>query len=173
MKKIFTIGHSSRSFEELLRMLKESDINALVDVRRFPGSAKYPHFNHDHLKKELDFHHVQYFHLLELGGRRKPLAHSRNLNWKNDAFRGYADHMETDDFGVGISRLMHISSRFTTAMMCSEAVWWQCHRALISDMLKSLDYQVLHIMGIGKVQEHPYTNAARIINNKLSYGLDE
>src|SRR6185503_17782032 len=109
------------------------------------------------------------FHLLELGGRRQVRKDSRNTAWKNESFRGYADHMETKEFRQGIERLMEISEARRTAVMCAEAVWWRCHRSLISDFLKARGVDVIHILDAAKEQPHPYTSAARIIDGELSY----
>ncbi|MBL7696873.1 MAG: DUF488 domain-containing protein [Chitinophagaceae bacterium] len=166
---IWTIGHSTRSLEELVAMLRSFEIKVLVDVRHFPGSRKYPHFNKESLEVTLPEHNIQYVHLKSLGGRRKVHPNSRNTAWKNDAFRGYADYMETDAFEKGITELVNIASRQRTAYMCSEAVWWRCHRSMISDYLKVRGWKVMHIMDVGKAQEHPYTSPARVVNGKLTY----
>jgi uncharacterized protein (DUF488 family) len=171
IKKIWTVGHSNRSIDEFLQLLRNFEIKCLVDVRRYPGSAKYPHFNRDLMETRLIAHDIKYLHLQDLGGRRKPLPDSRNLAWRNDSFKGYADYMETDQFKNGFSSLIDATDEFVTAIMCSEALWWRCHRALISDLLKSLGYQVFHIMTLDKLQEHPFTQAARIVDGQLSYEL--
>jgi len=135
----------------------------------FPGSRRYPQFNRDSFSKALANSNIRYEHFPELGGRRKPRADSPNTAWRNDAFRGYADYMMTPEFKAGIDRLLTIAKREPTVIMCAEAVWWRCHRSLISDYLKAKSITVLHIMGEGKIQEHPFTSAARIVNGQLSY----
>lgn len=168
-KIIYTIGHSTRLIEEFILLLVSFKIELLVDIRSYPGSKKYPHFNKEYLQKHLPEHSIQYQHLPELGGRRKALKDSKNDAWRNDAFRGYADYMETEDFKKGIIILEDLASRYTTAYMCSEAVWWRCHRSLVSDYLKCKGWKVLHIMAENKSEEHPYTSPAAIINSQLVY----
>jgi uncharacterized protein (DUF488 family) len=168
--KIWTIGHSTRSIGEFVDILKKFNIKVLADVRRFPGSRKFPHFNKEFLSEKLNEHHIGYLHIPELGGRRKAQKDSKNSAWRNEAFRGYADYMQTKDFENGIEHLAGIAETAPTAYMCSEAVWWRCHRSLISDYLKSKGWEVMHIMDLNKVQEHPYTSAARIVEGKLDYG---
>ena len=166
---IFTIGHSTRSLDELIDMLKSFSIETLVDVRSFPGSRRYPHFNRDALRDSLAAAAIDYVHLPALGGRRKPRPDSLNMTWRNESFRGYADYMETEAFQNGIERLMKLGRARRTAIMCSEAVWWRCHRSLIADYLKGAGVTVTHILSAGKSEEHPYTSAAQIVNGKLSY----
>jgi uncharacterized protein (DUF488 family) len=167
--EIWTIGHSTRTFEELLEMLHSFSIELVVDVRHFPGSRKYPQFNKESLEINLPRNNIQYVHLIALGGRRKVNPYSGNTAWKNSAFRGYADYMETDAFREGVSELANKALQQRTAFMCSEAVWWRCHRSMISDYLKVHGWKVMHIMDVGKAQEHPYTSPARIVNGELSY----
>ncbi|MES1250249.1 MAG: DUF488 domain-containing protein [Chitinophaga rupis] len=171
-KIIWTIGHSTHSLEELLDMLRSFHIRLLADIRSFPGSRRYPWFNKEALQQSLPVNHIQYIHLRELGGRRPALAGSKNTGWRNAAFRGYADYMETDAFKAGIASLEALALEQRTAYMCSEAVWWRCHRSLVSDYLKFRGWTVMHIMAVGKAEEHPYTSPARIAAGKLSYGAD-
>ena len=166
---IWTIGHSTRTAEEFIALLRENQIEILVDVRHFPGSRRYPHFNQAELRETLRQVSIRYEHLVELGGRRPTRPDSPNIVWRNPSFRGYADYMETPAFQSGIERLLALARTGRTAIMCSEAVWWRCHRSMISDHLKAAGLRVLHIMGPGKVQEHPYTSAARIVDGHLSY----
>ena len=168
-KLIWTIGHSTRTIDEFINMLQSFQIRVLVDVRNYPGSRRYPHFNQDALEISLAKHNVDYVHLKSLGGRRKPKPDSMNTLWRNEAFRGYADYMETDDFKEGVKQLQMLGDKSRTAFMCSEAVWWRCHRSLISDCLKSTGWTVMHIMEVGKAEEHPYTSAARLVNGVLTY----
>ena len=151
-------------------MLQSFSISLVADIRNFPGSRRYPQFNKDNLENSLKQAGVNYIHMKELGGRRKPLPDSINTNWRNEAFRGYADYMQTDEFKNAMNKLEELASTQATAYMCSEAVWWRCHRALVSDYLKVKGWTVMHIMGIGKEQEHPYTKAATIVDGKLQYG---
>jgi len=166
---LFTIGHSTRPLEEFINLLEAFDIQTLVDVRSFPGSRRYPHFNREALRDSLAQAAIEYLHVPELGGRRRPRPDSLNMAWRNESFRGYADYMETDEFHAGIERLMTVARNRRTAIMCSEAVWWRCHRSMISDYLKSKGVDVVHILAPNKAEAHPYTSAARIVNGGLSY----
>ncbi len=166
---IYTIGHSTHTLDEFLNMLQSFEIKHLVDIRSFPGSRKYPQFNKENLERALPENGIYYTHLKELGGRRKVQKDSKNNRWHKDAFRAYADYMETENFKKGIAELTAIAAEQPTAYMCSEAVWWRCHRSMVSDYLKARGWKVLHIMGIGKVQEHPYTSAARVVGDQVLY----
>ena len=151
-------------------MLKKNGIKLLADVRSLPGSKRYPQFNREALAKALADAGILYGHVPELGGRRKPKPDSRNTTWRNASFRGYADHMETEEFHKGIERLLALAREAgRTAIMCAEAVWWRCHRSLIADYLKAHEVEVLNVLGANKVEPHPYTSAARIVNGELSY----
>lgn len=168
---LWTIGHSNRTIEQFLELLTAQKIQLLADVRRFPGSRRLPHFNQENLSPSLAAAGIDYAHFPELGGRRKALAHSPNNAWRNEAFRGYADFMMTEEFRHGIDRLLKLAHEKPTAIMCAEALWWQCHRSLIADYLKAAGHNVLHIMG-NKIEPHPYTSAARLVNGKLTYTTD-
>lgn len=169
---IYTIGHSSRPFEVFIAMLQSFQIELVADVRRFPGSRKYPQYDQEELQVCLAEHSIQYLHVVDLGGRRKAAPDSKHDAWKHPAFRGYADYMETTTFQEAISILEDAGKKFRTAYMCSEAVWWRCHRSMLSDYLKSLGWEVWHIMDIEKAKEHPYTAPARIVNGKLTYKIE-
>lgn len=143
-----------------------------MDIRRFPGSRKFPSFNKTQLAMDLQEVGIEYTHLEDLGGRRKVQAGSKNNRWRNDSFRGYADYMETMDFINAVSKLEAIALAKTTAYMCSEAVWWRCHRSMVSDYLKARGWQVLHIMAIGKAKEHAYTQPAKVEGQTVSYHDD-
>jgi len=171
--RIWTIGHSTRAIEAFISLLEENEIKLLADVRAWPGSKRYPQFNKDALTESLNAHGIYYEHFPELGGKRKSKPDSRNTAWRNVSFRGYADYMETEQFQKGIERLLDLSrSNRSIAIMCAEAVWWRCHRSLIADYLKARGVEVLHILGANKVELHPYTPAARIVNGELSYEAD-
>ncbi len=172
-KTIWTIGHSIHPFEEFTAMLHSFNIELVADIRSFPGSRKFPQFNKETLQTTLPQNHIQYIHLKDLGGRRKVTPDSKNTEWRHPAFRGYADYMETDAFKEGVTALEKLASALRTVYMCSEAVWWRCHRSMVSDYLKSEGWIVWHIMGIEKAEEHPYTAPARIVNGRLSYGGGE
>jgi uncharacterized protein (DUF488 family) len=167
--ELWTIGHSTRSAEEFAALLKDNRIEVLADVRRFPGSRRYPHFNGENLRGFLSQHAIVYEHLPELGGRRTARKDSPNTAWHNEAFRGYADYMMTDEFTSAATRLLDLAAGRRTAVMCAESLWWQCHRALIADYAKVGGVKVWHILGRGKTEEHPYTSAASIVDGQLSY----
>jgi uncharacterized protein (DUF488 family) len=169
MMKIWTVGHSTRSGEEFVQILLAHGVEVLVDVRTYPGSRRYPHFNRDVLAVSLKAQNIEYKHQANLGGRRKPRAGSHNSAWRNEQFRGYADYMETEEFKTGVEELLELASEKRVAIMCAEAVWWRCHRSLISDWLKAEGHEVIHILDERKSDEHPYTSAARVIDGRLSY----
>ena len=169
MKIVYTIGHSTLTISEFLLVLSFYEIKVLVDIRRFPGSRKYPQFNQENLKVSLEEAGIQYVHLIDLGGRRKVKKDSKNNGWRNESFKGYADYMETEDFENAANELEKIALNQTTAYMCAEGLWWRCHRSMVSDYLKARGWEVLHIMPTGKTQEHAYTAPAKIIGNKISY----
>jgi uncharacterized protein (DUF488 family) len=173
ISRIWTIGHSTRPIEDFIAALEGHGIRLLVDVRSFPGSKRYPQFNKEALAKSLREHGIRYEHFLELGGRRKPKPDSRNTAWRNASFRGYADYMETEEFQKGAERLLALAHEAgPAAIMCAEAVWWRCHRSLISDYLKARGIEVIHILDANKTEPHPFTSAARIVNGELSYGAE-
>lgn len=166
---VYTIGHSTHSLEEFVQMLKIFDIHLLADIRSFPGSRKYPQFNKVNLELSLPQNGINYYHLKDLGGRRKVRKDSKNNRWHNDSFKGYADYMETENFHKGIEGLIALAQKQTTAYMCSEAVWWRCHRSMVSDYLKAKGWKVMHIMALGRAEEHPYTSPARVVGNSVLY----
>ena len=168
-KDIYSIGHSTHPIDEFLEILKSFAITLLVDIRRHPGSRKYPQYNQDNLLNVLKNHQIEYLHLGELGGRRRPNKDSRNTGWRNLSFRGYADYMESEEFIDGIQKLENLAIEQKTAFMCSEAVWWSCHRSMVADYLKLEGWTVWHIMGVQKSVEHPYTSVSKIIDGKLNY----
>lgn len=164
---IYTVGHSTHNIDKFIAMLRSFHIELLADVRHFPGSRRFPQFNKADLKKTLEAAGIEYRHMEELGGRRRPRPDSPHTEWRNDAFRGYADHMDTDTFRHAIEELESIAGKVRTAYMCSEAVWWRCHRGLISDYFKARGWDVQHIMDVGKSTEHPYTGPARAAQGRL------
>lgn len=168
--KIWTIGHSTRTLAELLELLAVNEIEAVADVRSYPGSRRYPHFNAEALSESLADCGVEYVPMKQLGGRRRSRPDSPNTVWRSSAFRGYADYMETVEFRDGIEVLLGLARLKRTAVMCAEAVWWRCHRSMISDYLKASGATVEHIMDDGKNAIHPFTSAARVENGKLVYG---
>lgn len=173
MKTIYTIGHSTHPLDEFLEMLNSFKIETVIDIRHYPGSRRYPQFNKDALEISLPNHGFQYLHLIGLGGRRKVQPNSDNIAWHHPSFRGYADYMETAEFSKAVKELEEIALKSRTVFLCSEAVWWRCHRSMVSDYLKFHHWNVMHIMGIGNETEHPYTQPARNFNGKLSYAFGE
>jgi uncharacterized protein (DUF488 family) len=169
MMKVWTIGHSSRSFDELLALLARFDIEAIADVRRHPGSRRQPWFARDELEKSLPAAGLAYRWIPALGGRRRPAKDSPNTAWRNESFRGYADHIGTAEFAEGLTELLELAARYRTAMMCAEVLWWRCHRALISDVLKVRGIEVIHVLDEKQTKLHPYTSAATVIDGRLSY----
>jgi uncharacterized protein (DUF488 family) len=167
--EIWTIGHSTRTIDEFIRLLEGARIELVADVRKFPGSRRYPHFGQEQLERSLARAGIGYAHFPELGGRRSPQPDSPNTAWRNRAFRGYADYMSSEEFLEGMDRLKGMAKEKRSALMCAEAVWWSCHRSLIADYLKAAGWSVGHIMGEGKIQEHPYTSVAKVVAGQLSY----
>jgi len=168
---IYTLGHSSRSLEELLEILSAWKIELLVDVRSLPGSRKFPQFNRESLEAALPEKGVDYHHFKSLGGLRKKLVGpSINQAWENAAFRNYADYMQTGEFQEGLSALVAAAEVKRTAIMCAEAVPWRCHRQLISDALVGLkQVEVFHILSATKGQEHRLTGFAKIVDGRVIY----
>jgi len=171
--RIWTIGHSTRNIDQFISLLEEHGIKLLADVRSLPGSKRYPQFNKETLADSLGRVGIRYEHFPELGGRRKARQDSSNTAWRNASFRGYADYMESEQFHKDVKRLLDRAADVgPTAIMCAEAVWWRCHRSLISDYLKARGIEVMHILDANKIEPHPYTSAARIVNGKLSYAAE-
>ena len=146
MATIYTIGHSTRTLDELVAALQGHEIATLVDIRTFPMSRRLPHFNRESLELELPKAGITYVWMKELGGRRKKMRDdSPNIALRDDSFRNYADYMMTDEFAGGIARLLEIAEQEKTAIMCAERMWFQCHRMLVSDYLTAHGHTVLHI----------------------------
>lgn len=166
---LWTIGHSTHTFDELLALLARFDIEAIADVRRHPGSRRQPWFAREALEKSLPERGLSYLWIPALGGRRRPKPQSPNTAWRNESFRGYADHLGTAEFAQGLDELLALARERRTAMMCAEVLWWRCHRALISDVLKAQGIEVVHILDEKQTKVHPYTSAATVIDGRLSY----
>jgi uncharacterized protein (DUF488 family) len=168
--ELFTIGHSTHPLEEFLSLLPRHGIEDLADIRRFPGSRKYPHFNRESLAAALSIAGVEYHWLEALGGRRKGTGGpSKNLGLRNESFRNYADYMATEEFRLGVDGLLNLAKQKRTAFMCSEGLFWRCHRRLVSDYLLARGHVVRHIMPDGKLQLHTLTPGAAIENGELFY----
>jgi uncharacterized protein (DUF488 family) len=169
---IFTIGHSTRTSDELMDLLKEFKIQHLVDVRTIPRSRRNPQFNQEVLAGELPKHEIAYTHLPELGGLRKPKPDSINTAWRNDSFRGYADYMQTPEFEAALEALLQMAAKDSVIIMCAEAVPWRCHRSLIGDALLVRGIEVIDIIGAGKTQPHHLTPFAKVRGSTLVYSQD-
>jgi uncharacterized protein (DUF488 family) len=167
---VWTIGHSTRSIDDFIALLRANEINTVADVRRFPASRWHPQYNERSLRESLADEGIDYVWIPALGGRRVPLHDSPNTAWRNEAFRGYADHIATQEFAEGLFELLIVAGGSRTAIMCSEAVWWRCHRSLISDVLRSLGWKVLHIISASPPSEHEYTAPASVVDGSLRYG---
>jgi uncharacterized protein (DUF488 family) len=162
---IWTIGHSTRTAEEFLALLRANGITGLADVRTIPRSRRHPHFGREALAASLSQESIHYRHFAALGGLRKPRADSPNGGWRNSAFRGYADHMQTREFAAAIDELLAFGTEQNVAVMCAEALWWQCHRMLLSDALVARGVEARHIMsqrGASSIQLHRLTPFAQI-----------
>lgn len=169
MLTIYTIGHSTLSMEDFLRMLNSFGVRLLVDIRTVPGSRFNPQYGQAALKQSLKDAGLAYVHLTSLGGLRQGTAHSVNMGWKNKSFRGYADYMQTPAFAAGIEELMRLAGEQPTAIMCAEAVPWRCHRSLVGDALSVRGVNVMHIMGAGKATPHQLTSFACVEGHTLAY----
>ena len=166
---LWTIGHSIRAWDEFVAMLLAARIEVLADVRRFAGSRRNPQFSGQVMGAALAESDIAYVPMPDLGGRRPTHADSPNLAWRNASFRGYADYMQTPDYRAARERLAELAQAKRVAVMCAEAMWWQCHRSLIADDFKAGGWEVIHLLSPGREQEHPYTSAARIIAGRLDY----
>jgi uncharacterized protein (DUF488 family) len=171
MSTIYTIGHSTRSLDELALALTGHGIGTLVDVRSFPMSRRLPHFNREALELELPRHGIRYLWMKELGGRRKKIrSDSPNIALRNESFRNYADYMMTDEFAEGVRRLLQLAEPAKAAYMCAERMYFQCHRMLISDYLVAHGQTVLHIDDEKRpLREHKMMAEARLVDGKLVY----
>lgn len=170
---IYTIGHSTRSFPELLDALAPYDIEVVADVRRYPGSRRLPQFAEPVLRAELESRGLGYVWIPALGGRRRPLPDSVNHGWRHDAFRGYADHVHSEEFAEGLFELLMIAYGLRTVIMCAEVLWWRCHRRIISDVLVSLGIDVVHIIDGAHSSPHGLAEPARMVNSVLRYDVAE
>ncbi|MGB7554204.1 MAG: DUF488 domain-containing protein [Candidatus Korobacteraceae bacterium] len=171
MATVYTIGHSTRTFEELVAALKAHGVRNLVDIRSFPMSRRMPHFNYEFLEVELPKQGIAYVWMKALGGRRKKIRNdSPNTGLRNDSFRNYADYMLTPEFVQGVESLLEIAAQGSTAIMCAERVYFQCHRMLVSDYLTAHGHTVLHIDDDKRpLREHKLMAEARVVDGKVVY----
>ena len=170
---IFTVGHSTRAFEDFVAVLRSFEIQAVADVRLIPKSRRHPHFADEFLAQHLPKHGIAYLPFKHLGGRRRARKDSRNVGWRNESFRGYTDFMETEAFATALAELMAAAREQTTTTMCAEAVPWRCHRSLISDALLVRGWDVMDVMDVGKASPHNLTKFARVEGTDISYPADE
>lgn len=166
---LFTVGHSTRSLDELVGLLREPGIALLADVRTAPGSRRMPHFRKAALAAALPELGIAYLHLPELGGLRRPKPDSPNAGWRNDGFRGFADHMASAEFAAGLERLIELGRDRAVAVMCAEAVPWRCHRSLIADALVARGLEVRHLLGPGRSQAHSLTPFGLVDGDRITY----
>jgi uncharacterized protein (DUF488 family) len=169
MSTLWTVGHSTHPIDEFLEILRAHGITRIADIRRFPGSRKYPQYGRVELASSLEKAGIAYTWMPELGGRRTPRPDSPHGALRNASFRGYADYMDTPEFAEAAERLATLARRDRVAIMCAEAVWWRCHRSMVADYFKARDWTVLHILGSGKAKEHAYTAAAKVTEGQLTY----
>jgi uncharacterized protein (DUF488 family) len=166
---IFTVGHSTRSIDEFVKLLQAHGVKEIVDVRSIPMSRHNTQFNTDTIKESLRREHIRYKHLKKLGGLRPEKKGSINLGWRNASFRGFADYMATPEFSEGLEALMKIASLRTTAIMCAEAVPWRCHRSLIADALSKKGWIVRDIISTSAPRKHRLTPFLKIKKGQLTY----
>ncbi len=166
---IFTVGHSTLPIEQFLAVLTAYGIEQLADVRTVPRSRRNPQFNADALRESLQTAGIVYVPLKALGGLRKPRPDSPNTGWRNESFRGYADYMQTEEFALGLARLIELAGERRTAIMCAEAVPWRCHRSLVADALSVRGLDVVEIMSESSYREHALTPFARVAGTAVTY----
>jgi uncharacterized protein (DUF488 family) len=166
---VLTVGHSTRSLDELVALLHEHGVELLADVRTAPGSRRLPHFSRPALAALLPARGVAYAHLPELGGFRRARPDSPNDGWRNRSFRGYADYMSTPEWEAGLARLIALAAERRLAAMCAEAVPWRCHRSLIADGLVVRGIEVTHVLGPGQSQQHRLTPFAVVDGARITY----
>ena len=169
-KTLYTLGHSTRTMEQFLDLLRQNRIELLVDVRTIPKSRRVPHFNRQNLEAVLPVHPIDYLHLPMLGGLRKSTdPNSPNRGWRNMSFRGYADYMQTEPFEKGLGFLLSEGAERQAAVMCAEAVPWRCHRSLISDALSARGVTVCHLLSLTERREHQLTPFAKVEGFRIVY----
>jgi uncharacterized protein (DUF488 family) len=168
---IFTVGHGTRPIEEFQAILAAAGIRRLVDVRTAPGSRRHPQFGRDALPASLDSRSIEYVWRKELGGFRSGRADSPHVALRNDAFRGFADHMETEEFRSALSWLIDTSRDTPTAIMCAESLWWRCHRRMISDALTVAGCEVVHLLDERRREPHRLNPSVRVEGSRLIYDV--
>jgi uncharacterized protein (DUF488 family) len=170
--QVLTVGHGTLPADDLVDLLRSAAVNRLVDIRSFPGSRRNPQFGRDEMERWVPGAGLDYLWMRDLGGRRRPSPDSPHTALRNDAFRAYADHMDTEAFGAGIEELLVHAEDTSTAIMCSESVWWRCHRRLVADHLTLVrGVDVVHLMHDGRLTPHPDTQGVRLADGALRYDL--
>lgn len=168
--EVWTIGHSTHTLAAFLALLRAHGIEAVADVRRFPGSRRHPQFGGEALGAALESEGIAYHWFSELGGRRRPdFLETEGSAWRHPSFRAYAQYMRTDEFAQGLHGLAHVAKACRTAVMCSELLWWRCHRRLIADAMLFCGWEVVHIMGIDAASTHRLALPVRVTPEGLSY----
>lgn len=168
-ERIWTVGHSTRTIEEFVHLLRSFGIEAVADVRTVPRSRRNPQFNREEMERSLPSAGIEYVHMGRLGGLRHPRKDSPNAGWRNEGFRGYADYMQTPEFEEALAELIELAGRRHTAIMCAEVLPWRCHRSLIADALLLRGFEVTEIMDEGESREHRMTSFAVVEGFKVTY----
>lgn len=167
---LYSIGHSTHPIERFIELLGGPGIEMLADVRSFPSSRKWPHFNQGNLDRALAAAGIRYSWLKSLGGRRKSTRpDSPHTAWTHPAFRSYADYADSSEFEAGLSELISLAREAKAAYMCSEGLWWKCHRRIISDHLVARGHRVMHILPDGRLAEHSMSDFARLVEGRIVY----
>ncbi len=170
--RIHTVGHGTLPAEDLVRLLVGAGVEQLVDVRSFPGSRHNPQFGRPEMERWMPEAGLDYVWLQGLGGRRRPAEGSEHVALRHKAFRAYADHMESSEFAVALDELLDLAGRGSSAVMCSESLWWRCHRRLLADHLVLVrDVEVLHLMHDGRTSPHPPTDGVRRGDDRVVYDV--
>jgi uncharacterized protein (DUF488 family) len=170
---IFTIGHSTRTLDELVELLRAHGVRRVIDIRTIPRSRRNPQYNRETLGPALRSRKIGYVHLKDLGGLRRAKPNSRNLGWHNASFRGFADYMQTAGFEAALRRAIELSKDKPSALMCAEAVPWRCHRSLVADSLAARKFSVEHIMSVTRANRHKLTSFARVRGKRVTYPSDK
>ena len=167
---VYSMGFSNRTWDDTIAILRKFEIHRLVDIRTLPGSKHTPQFNQEELRERLPKAGIEYVHMKNLGGLRKPVKDSSiNAAWKNDSFRGYADYMQSSQFAIALDDLVRLLEETTTVYTCTEALFWRCHRQLVSDALTVRGYRVGHIFNIQKVEQHKLTEFLSAEGTHVTY----
>lgn len=167
--RIWTVGHGTRSVEELIAVLREAGVATVADVRTYPGSHRHPQFGQAPLRDAFAAAGIGYEHLRGLGGRRDPRPDSPHTALNVSAFRGYADHMSSEEFARDLERLERMARGTPTANLCAETLWWRCHRRMLSDLLSVRGWDVVHLLAPGKSEPHRLWDVARVVDGCLVY----